>query len=653
MPHKEKKKLSKAEAEKVVTEAKDHLLEAAAFESTFRKNFVEDLRFTYDDDGQWETNVKSARTGRPCYTFNRTEGAIDQVIGDQRQNRPSIKIRAGEDGDKKIANTYSGLIRNIEHRSHADTIYDHAFTYSVAAGYGVWRVLNEFISGDSFNQDIIIGEVSNPLTVYFDPKATDICKRDGRRCLITELIPEDEFEETYPGKLPADFDTDQPDGPVWYQEKEVRVAEYYRRVSRERELLLMSDGAVVFRDEIDKIIDEKEAQGVTIKKSRKVKGNVIEWFKLFGDGILEGPIEYPWKYIPVVPVYGKRINIEGEWKVKGLTRNAKDPQRSYNYIRSVITEKALLAPKFNYILTPTEIKGYKEWWDNAHSSPSPYILFNPDQTQGNRRPEPTNPSPVPVELVTIAQMDAEDIKTATGKFDASLGAPSNETSGVAIRERKIEGDVGSFVYIDNLTKAIEFTGEILVDMIPYIYDTERTIRILGEDGAEDFVTLNEKVFDEETETEVIYNDLSVGNYDVVVTVGPSFTTQRVEANEAIAAIGQQFPEIYALGADIFMKNLDIQGSDELERRFRKQMIEQDVIEPTQEEIQEAAEKEKPPDPVQELQFKTLEEELQNKEADTKAKRSKAAKDLAEAESIVIENESAKLGITQILEIVNG
>ncbi len=627
MPH-EKKTLSKTEAEAVVVEAKEHLVEAAAYESDFRAKFVEDLRFTYDDDGQWEQSVKSARVGRPCYTFNRTEGAIDQVIGDQRQNRPSIKIRAGEDGDKKIANTYSGLIRNIEHRSHADTIYDHSFQYAVAAGYGVWRVLNEFIADDSFNQDIVIGEVSNPLTVYFDPKAHDICKRDGRRCLITELIPEDEFKETYPGKLPADFSTDKPEGPVWYQEKEVRVAEYYRRVTKTRELLLMSDGSQVFRDEISNIIDEKAAQGITIEKSRKVKGNVIEWFKLFGDGILEGPIEYPWKYIPVVPVYGKRVNIEGEWKIKGLTRNAKDPQRSYNYIRSVITEKALLAPKFNYILTPTEIKGYKDWWDNAHSSASPYILFNPDSEQGNRRPEPVNPSPVPIELVTIAQMDAEDIKTATGKFDASLGAPSNETSGVAIRERKIEGDVGSFVYIDNLTKAIEFTGEILVDMIPYIYDTERTIRILGEDGAEDFVTLNEKVLDEDGQ-EVTENDLSVGNYDVVVSVGPSYTTQRVESNEAIAAIGQQFPEIYALGADIFMKNLDIQGSDELERRFRKKMIGEGLIEPTEEEKAEMQPQE--PSEAEKLTIAKLAGEVQKLAAQVSSLDAKAEADSAKAE----------------------
>lgn len=618
--------LTEDEERAVIVEAKQHLQDADSAESDFRTKFVEDLRFTYDDDGQWETQVKNSRTGRPCYTFNRTEGAIDQVVGDQRQARPSIKVRAAENGDKKLAATYSGLIRNIENNSHADTVYDHSFTFATAAGYGVWRVKGEFTADDSFDQDIFIKEIADPLTVYFDPIATDICKRDGRRVLITELIPEDEFKETYPDRLPADFES-VTDGPDWYNEKKVRIAEYYRKVTTGRELIQFKDGTVTFLDEVNNVVEEQEALGNEVVRRRSVKTNVIEWFKLFGDGILEGPRILPWKYIPVVPVYGKRVNIEGEYKIKGLTRNAKDPQRSYNYIRSVITEKALMAPKFNYILTPEEIKGYQEWWDAAHSSASPYILFNPDPTMGNRRPEPTSPSPVPVELVTIAQMDAEDIKTATGKFDASLGAPSNETSGVAIRERKIEGDVGSFVYIDNLQKAIEYTGEILVDMIPKIYDTERTVRILGEDGAEDYVVLNQKPTDENG-LESTANDLSVGKYDVVVTTGPSYTTQRAETNETIASIGQAFPEIYAIGADIFMKNLDIIGSAELERRFRRRMIQQGLIEPTEEE--KAEQEPEQPDPAEQLSLAKLAGEVEKLKAQTEELQAKAGESQVDA-----------------------
>ena len=241
-------------------------------------------------------------------------------------------------------------------------------------------------------------------------------------------------------------------------------------------------------------------------------------------------------------------------------------------------------------------------------------------------------------------MDAEDIKTATGKFDASLGAPSNETSGVAIRERKIEGDVGSFVYIDNLQKAIEYTGEILVDMIPKIYDTERTVRILGEDGAEDYVVLNQKITDDDG-VETTENDLSVGKYDVVVSTGPSFTTQRAETNETIASIGQAFPEIYAIGADIFMKNLDIIGSAELEKRFRRRMIQQGIIEPSEEEQAEMQPEE--PSEAEKLSLAKLAGEVQKLSAQVDELDAKAASERAKAE------ESGVDAAVKIAEFITG
>ena len=642
---KEKKKLSKKAQQEIVREAREYIKDVAAAESDFRSKFIEDLRFTYDDDGQWETSVKAQRVDRPCYTFNRTEGAVDQVVGDQRQTRPSIKIRGTEDTDKKLAETMDGLVRNIEAVSNADTVQDHAFTFAVAGGYGCWRVVHEFSGDDTFDQDIKIEEIPNPLTAYFDHTATDICKRDARKFAITERITEDEFKATYPNIDPVDFTSDDGDGPDWYGEKEVRIAEYYRKVPTEKQLLQLSDGRVVYFEDVSDILDELEAGGITVTKRRQVKIDEVEWFKLYGDGILKGPITYQWKYIPAVPVYGKRINIDGEWKVKGLTRNAKDPQRSYNYIRSVMTEKALMSPKFSYILTPEQIKGYDTWWADSHSSPLPYILYNPDPEVPGGAPLKAEPSPVPIELVSIAQMDADDIKSATGFFDAGLGQKSNETSGVAIRERRNKSDVGSFVYVDNLSKAIQFTGEILVDMIPRIYDTERTVRILGEDGKDSFVTLNEKIFDDETGRDVMFNDLSVGKYDVAVSIGPSYLTQRQESAEQLIALAAQDPELLPLGRDIIIKNLDIPGSTELEKRFRKLMIEQGLIKPNDEELQEIeAEGQKEPAPEEMLAFDKLVEEVEKLKAQTQEILASTDKEKAEAIAQELENEAVKAGL---------
>ncbi len=652
MPEEQTETLNAEDQREIVSEARQRLEYTAEYESEFRNKFIEDIKFVYDDQGQWEQAVLKDRSDRPCYTFNRTEGAVDELVGDQRTQRPSIRIRPGEGGDKEIAETYNGLIRNILVNSDADTIQDHAFTFSTAGGYGVWRVVHEYVNDRSFNQEIYLREIANPLTAYGDPAATDICKRDARYWIITEKIPKSEFEDLYPDVDPTSFTADDSQFIDWYGEDEVRIAEYYRRVITERTLILLSDGRIMFKDEASDILDELEAEGVTIVKEREVGATAVEWYKLYGDGVLEGPLTYNWRYIPVVPVYGKRINIEGEYKIKGIVRNAKDPQRSYNYIRSVITEKALLTPKFQYILTPKQLKGHQEWWNNAHASASPYILANPDpalvSNGAGGMPTPAQPNPVPVEMVTIAQMDAEDIKTATGKFDAQLGAPSQERSGVAIREKRIAGDLGSFVYVDNLAKAVRFTGEILVDMIPQIYDTERQVRILGEDGSDELVFVNQVIMDEETKTEKIANDLSVGQYDVHVDVGPSFMTLRQEAGDRLAAMGAAFPQLYDIAADIVVDTMDIPGGDEVKKRFRKLLLAQGIVEPTDEEREEM-EQNQPQgmDPMQILLMRQLLQRLEKESAETDKLRAQTDEIRAETAETEVDTigKAAEIGVT--------
>ena len=622
----------------VIAEAKRRLELSQASENEFREKFLADLRFVYEDSGQWDHSVLNAREakGRPCYTFNRIEGAIDQVQGDQRQSRPSIKIRAAEGGDKDTAETLSGLIRNILNVSDFETTQDNAFLYQIAGGYGVWRVVHDFNADDSFEQDIEVREVHNPLTAYCDPAATDLCGRDARYWIISERVPKDEFENEFPEAAKVDFDNNNDDD--WYGEDDVRVAEYYRKIKRPRTLLQLSNGVVTYQDEVSDILDELAEGGVTIAKSREVQATQVEWYKMNGLEVLEGPIVYDWKYIPVVRLYGKRVNIEGEWEIKGIVRNARDPQKNYNYTRSVMAEKALMAPKWAYVVTAKQIQGYEAQWQDPGRS-EPYVLANSDPAAGGT-PKPEPPSPVPVELLTLAQMDADDIKSTTGFFDASLGAQGNETSGKAILARQREGDVGSYIYVDNLAKAIKFTGEILVDMIPQIYDTERQVRVLGEDGKDQTVSINQTILDEETGQQVILNDMTQGKYDVAVTVGPSYSTLRQEAAERLVGLANADPALMPMVRDIIVKGLDIPESDELVTRLRKVGIQQGIIEPSDEEMENLPQ----PDPMQQqaqmLQFRTIVEELNKTMAETQ-------KILAEAQSKSVETieTAAGIGIT--------
>jgi hypothetical protein len=568
----------------LLREIKKRHADASTYESDNRSLAIDDLKFIYDEDGQWEREVLSKRRGRPNNTYNRVIGAVNQVIGDQRQNKPSIKVRGVDSkADPKTAEVFTGLIRNIESCSDADTAYDTAFKFACAGGYGVWRVVPEYESDDSFDQSIYIRRVPNPFTAFCDPSAKDFCKRDSNWWVISERIAKSTFEQQYPNCETVGLDTGEWDKD-WFFAEEIRVAEYWRRKPKVKAIALLSDGRTVeLTPETKSILDELEALGVTVTKQRKVRSHVIEWYKVSGAEILEGPIEYNWKYIPIVPVYGRTINIEGEEKWQGIARHAKDAQRSYNYTRSSMTEAVGLTPKAPYMVTPRMIKDHEAMWANANVKNYPYMLYNVDSESPTAKPVREPPPDIPTALISLAQQDVDDIKTATGFFDPSLGQRSNETSGKAIMARQREGDVGSYEFIDNLAKSIKFTGEILVDMIPTVYDTERQIRILGQDGKEDFVAINQEVTDEQTGKTVKLNDLRQGKYDVAVTVGPSYTTQRQESAETLLALSGASQIVAEAAPDLIAKNLDVPGAEELEKRLRGILIKKGIVQPTEDD----------------------------------------------------------------------
>lgn len=581
----------------LISEVTDFIASSEAADSDERTLCIEDLNFVYDEHGQWDEKTLKARGNRPSYTFNRVLGAVNQVIGEQRLFRPSIKIRAVDDkSDPELAEVIAGMIRNIESISDAESTYDMAFKYAVAGGYGAWRVVTDFVNDASFDQEIFIKPIHNPMTVFFDPLSMDPVKRDQTQCVIAERVSKEFYEAKYGGK-PDDIAISR-DSRGWVDEKGVRIAEYFKLVPVTKEIALMSDGRVVpFDDELKKIQGELEGieDAPTIKETRKVKTFQVKWWKVDGSKILEGPITYDWRYIPVIKLPGRYINIEGKQKTQSLIRHAKDPARVYNYDRTTMSETIANAPRQPYLVTAAMIKGYEKQWNQSGASNRPYLLYNPDTKApaGAAAPQRVGMAEVPNALIALAAQDADDIKQATGFFDASLGRQGNEISGAAIKNRARQADIGSYEFFDNLKKAIKFTGDILVDMIPTIYDTERTIRILGLDGKEDFVKIN--AYDESTDRN---NDISQGLYDVRVDIGPTFSTQREESFSVLLESAGVMPVVAEIAPDLIMKNLDVPGGDEIVKRLRKTLIVNGVIEPNDDELKDQKPP-PPPDPVQE------------------------------------------------------
>lgn len=621
---------------------------ASSFEYENRVLSEEDFAFVAGD-GQWPDEIKEAREKkkRPCLTFNRLPQFIAQVVGDARQNKPSIKVNpVDSESDPDKAEVIEGLIRSIESDSSAPIAYLTAFEHCCAGGWGSWRITTDYCDDASFDQDIKIKRIVNPFAVSWDPGATETNKQDAQWCFVSEWITTEEFDRRYPKEdgqaTDWTLDTVRRDFDSWLdQTQRVRVAEYWCKKQTPAMISLMPDGSVV----------EGEIEGAL--RTRETFKTVIQRYVLSGDRVLEGPEEWPGKFIPIVTVFGPEEFVDGRVRYRSLIRHSKDPMRMYNYWQSSITEKIALAPRAPYTVTKKQIEGLERFWKNANNIDSMFIPYNNDPSNPGP-PRRTDPPVINAPEIHQANQSIEDIKATIGIHDASLGAQGNETSGRAILARQREGDTSTYAWIDNLSRGIEHTGRILINLIPKYYDADRVVRILGEDDSQKMVRINETVFNDEVGAFEVLNDMSVGKYDVRVSVGPSYTTKRQESADSMMAFMQAYPNATPVIGDLVAKNMDWPGADQIADRLKSllppEMLDDEITPEEQEQQQAMVEAQQQQQQKEQGMADTLFElEVGEKQAEIKAKNAKAERDLAEAEAQEIENDAVESGIAELLQ----
>lgn len=526
-----------------------------------RQLALADLRFLHEPGAQWEEAVKRERGAeRPCYEFNKLRITVKRVVNDMRANRPQGKVRATEDGDKPTANVLEGLIRNIWANSDGDTVIDSSAEYQVGGGMAAWRVKTKYADDEAFDQVIDIDPIRNPFCLYSDPAAQDFLKRDAEDWFLTDKISREAFEARWPKAESVSFESDSfDDKDDWEDEDNIRIGEYWYKEPYDKTLLLLSNGATVDAAEVTP--EGLQANGLTVVKKRNAKCSRIKMCIIGGgDKLLEGPTEWAGSMFPFVQIYGEYVIIQGKVYWFGLTRFGKDAQRSYNYSRTNAIESVALAPQAKWWATAKQAAGLTTQWAEANKKNYPFMVYNADP-EANGPPQRMGSADVPVALVQEMQISSEDIKSVTGIYDASLGAKGNETSGKAINARQQQGEIATFNYMDNMAKGIRRTWELLVDLVPRVYDTERQVRILGVDGAEDYAKINTIGPDGKT-----LNDLARGKYDVAITVGPSFSTMRQEAAEAYTQMAANDEGLMLSAADLVYKALDLPYSDQIAER---------------------------------------------------------------------------------------
>ena len=549
----------------ILKDAKEAFDLAAEAESENRREALDDIRFARLGE-QWPDNVKKQREReqRPCLTINRMPSFIRQVVNDARQNKPSIKCHpADNEADVETAEIINGLIRNIEYTSNADVAYDTAIENSVTCGIGYWRVKLDYAHDDTFDMDLCIDRVANVFSVYGDPHSTAADSSDWNRAFVTEMMKKTDFEKKYKGSKPVDWESlgytslKQP----WAEGEQVMLAEYWERSEVSRIIVALSDGSIIDAERYKAAKDVFEVMGLQVVGERTTKSWKVVQRIMTGAEILETN-DWAGKYIPIVPVYGDEINIEGKRYFRSLIRDAKDPQRMLNYWRTTSTEMVALAPKAPFIGPKGAFKSDLDKWNTANTQSHAFIEYD-GQIPPQRQPY-AGPA---AGAIQEAMNAADDLKSIMGIYDASLGARSNETSGRAILARQREGDVSTFHFIDNLARAIRHTGRILIDLIPTVYTGERIIRVLGPEGDDPKnVPLGKPTQTEEGMEKVF--DLTIGKYDLTVETGPSFTTRREEAAAQMTELLRVYPAAAPVIGDLLAKNLDWPGADEIAKRLQ-------------------------------------------------------------------------------------
>lgn len=560
-------KLTKKEKDALLKEARDRRADVLERDAENRKWQREDTKFVYEPGGQWANAFKDRRKGEqgaaddPCLEFNQLKQFVNQVVNDQRQSRPGIRVHpADSQATDDTAETIQGLARAIEYDSQAEAVYDGGYQGSVVGGRGFWRIVSEYEDAKSFNQKLVIKRVPDPLSVVPDIDFQAPDASDMNFCFVDEALTKDEFERKWPKARIASWNAGD-EFDEWFDDKKIIVSDYYRRICVKRDVVMLPDGTSVWADELP---EGMSAEGLPVRESEDYR---IEWYKLGGGQDVLEVYDWPGSIIPVVMDMGDEIVVDGKRMFQGLIRMARDAQSLFNFAMTAQAIHLASAPRAPYIMAEGQAEGYEALWRDANKKNFAYLYYKPQMVDGALAPPPQrNPPSMPdAGLMNASQQATQLIRSTIGMYENSLGLHGQETSGRAIVAREKQGDNATFHYADNHARAIALTGRIIVELIPHYYDTQRTAYIVGQDDERQEAELN--VPDPLT-GEVVKNNLTSGKYTVTVSSGPTYATKRQESADMLMQLVQAVPDVMKVAGDLVIKAQDLPDAEVLSERFK-------------------------------------------------------------------------------------
>lgn len=535
------------------------------------QRMLEDLRFSNPaDPQQWDTASKLLRKGRIMHTHDRTNQYKQQVVNSARKNKPGIVTAPADSrGDVEVAKRIDGVLRHIEYSSRSHIAYDTAIGHAADCGIGWIMVVPRVIRQYENHQEWRIERVIDPLSVML-LNSTEPDGSDATDGFAETLISKKQFKATYPEANPMSWGDGSTNG--WVLDDMVRICTHQYVVETDEKWVTVANPET--QEELN--LSAKDYEELTasigysppitrefVAKKRRVMAETLS-----GSEVLE-ETEFPSSWIGMVPVIGYETYVDGKRYLCGLTRRLRDSQIDYNFQRSAGTESIALQPKAP-LLTPIEaMVGHEEHYANLNSGNPALLPFNAYDGEGRPIPKPerVRPPDLPTSYIQGAQQALSDMEAAIGMLRTSGDAPPASASGRALRERAISADTATFHFPDNQSTSIEQVGRIIVSGFSRIYDTRRVVRIIGEDGNHDAVTVDPEMPQavERRGGKVVAVNFNVGEYDVRIKTGPSYTSQRESAAEGIEQILSAAPQFTAVLGPQLVKLRDFPDADKTAR----------------------------------------------------------------------------------------
>lgn len=587
---------------------------------------------------QWNEQVRQMRENRvdslgnalsplPCLTINTTNQFVNQVVGDWRSNQVAIKVLPREDGDKEVAEIRSELIRSIELQSKATRVYTIAFEQAVRCGQGAFEIALDYAYDDAFERDIFIRGIANPLAVLFDSMAADPTARDATRAWKIDRLRKAEYEQRFPDAAPpSTFDSEATE-QGWSGDDSVRIAEYWRLVERPRTIAMMQSGKVI--DVTGRKLDGwQQFAALDPNGQPRIRKAMCKYATMVvtnGQEELTDPFELKLPRLPIIRVMGQEVWV-GDKRVRfGLVRAMRDPLMLKNYSRSVVAELLMGMQRANFVASAAAVKNREKDWPNT-------LVYN----DGAQAPVDVTTKNL-LALIQESQLYAQDMKDVTGLHDASLGAKSNETSGIAIQRRQNEGDIATIFFSDHMNEAVQEGGEVINALLPVTHDTARTARLVGQDDMVKMQRINDP-----NDPDSI--DIGVGRYDVTISTGPAYATRRQEAGAQLMELARGHKPMMERAGDLIVKALDVPDGDELAERLRPEGIPGDEDELTPEQQQEMAQQAQEAQMAKQMQMQMAQAELRKTMAEAAKAEADADKARAEADKARIEAQETEAKI---------